>query len=85
VWAHEYEVVVTGGGKLCLMHFQCVAPPHQARNNGCTPAYVAADLGHDQTLRVLAEFRADLNQVTHEVISIDGWLNATTRLGRCFM
>jgi hypothetical protein len=63
----------------------CVVPPHQVTNTGASPAFIAAAKGHDQTLRVLAELRADLNQVTHEVISIDGWLNATTRLGRCFM
>ena len=85
MWAREYEMVVTGGGKLCLMHFQRVAPPHQANNNGDSPAFTAAVQNHDQTLRVLTELRADLNQVTREVISIDGCLKATTRLGRGFV
>ena len=49
-------------------------------DNGCTPAYIAAQNGHDQTLRVLAELRADLNQVTRAFISMNGCLKATTRM-----
>ena len=63
----------------------CIAPPHQANNNGHSPAFCAALNGHDTTLRVLAELRADLNLVTREFISIDGCLKGTTRLDRGFV
>ena len=32
-------------------------------NDGTSPAYIAAQNGHEEALRVLAEFKADLNQV----------------------
>ena len=38
----------------------------QATTNGWTPLLTAADEGHSQTVRVLAELKADLNRVTHD-------------------
>ena len=41
---------------------------YQANNNGASPTYIAAQDGHEQIVRVLAELNADLNQVTGECL-----------------
>ena len=41
---------------------------YQVANTGASPAYMAAQNGHEQTVRVLAELNADLNQVTGECL-----------------
>ena len=44
----------------------CVRVYYQATDDGASPAYIAAENGHESTVRVLAELNADLNQVTGE-------------------
>mmetsp|Transcript_17783 Transcript_17783/g.62358 ORF Transcript_17783/g.62358 Transcript_17783/m.62358 type:complete len:86 (+) Transcript_17783:504-761(+) len=34
----------------------------RAKDNGCTPVYVAAQLNHSQALKLLIEHRADINK-----------------------
>ena len=41
---------------------------YQADTDGASPAFVAAQNGHEKTVRVLAELNADLNQVTGECL-----------------
>ena len=41
---------------------------YQAKHDGASPACIAAQKGHEQTVRVLAELNADLNQVTGECL-----------------
>ena len=49
-----------------LCAHSCVCVYYQAENNGASPAFIAAEVGHENTVRVLAELNADLNQVTGE-------------------
>ena len=44
----------------------CVRVYYQADNDGASPAFIAAQQGHESTVRVLAELNADLNKVTGE-------------------
>ena len=40
---------------------------YQAKADGASPAFIAAAKGHEETVRVLAELNANLNQVTRRV------------------
>lgn len=48
----------------CLSDLRLDAPLHQAKNDGATPAYMAAQKGNDSMLSLLASLGADVNQVT---------------------
>ena len=42
------------------------ADVNQANNNGDTPMYIAACLGHSDTVKVLASLHADVNQADND-------------------
>ena len=50
----------------CVCTHSCVRVYYQAKDNGASPAYMAAEKGHESTVHVLAELNADLNKVTGE-------------------
>ena len=73
-----YPVYESGCGGGSLMSSWCYLPRthlcthmclyYQVINNGASPALIAACNGHEQTVRMLAELNADLNQVTREFL-----------------
>ena len=50
-------------GSVCDSFVLIVHLAHQATNYGVSPAWAAAQNGHEEALRVLGELKADLNQV----------------------
>ena len=48
----------------CLSDLRLDAPLHQAKNDGATTAFMAAQKGKDSMLSLLASLGADVNQVT---------------------
>ena len=62
----SHELLVLLASHVFVRSHVCVY--YQANNNGTSPAFIAAQNGHEQTVRVLAELNADLNQVTGECL-----------------
>ena len=54
---------------------------YQADNDGTTPACIAAFNGHEETLRVLWEMKADLNQVDTCGCAVDVFMSTGSKEG----
>ena len=72
VTRHGTDLTITEQDVSCFscLSFSSQHVP-QVRDNGTSPAFTAAEKGHDEVVRVLWELKADLNQVGTSVCAMN--------------